>query len=324
MRRPEATVVITTRNRQAELRRAVRSTLRQTANIEVLVVDDASTDGTPAMLARDFPEVSVYRSDVVSGCIVQRNAAARLARSNVIISLDDDALFSSETTVEHALSELQHPRVGAVAIPLVDERRSPTVRPRSPVRATDSQRVYVVPTFMGGAHALRRDIFLQLGGYRGVLFRQGEEPDYCLRMLAAGYVVRLGRADPIHHYESPTRDRRRMDIYGSRNTILFCWHNEPMPYCVLRMAELSLKGLALGVRIGRPVHKVWGLALGYAACWNERGNRAPVSREVSGLYRLLRRRGSMSLLELEPRLPPLSGVSTEPTAPRAAFELGSL
>jgi len=302
---PDATVVITTRNRRAELPRAVESALNQTARVEVLVLDDASTDGTAEMLARNFPAVRVHRSEVPRGYILQRNLAARLAEAGAIISIDDDAVFSSRETVAQTLTEFDHPRVGAIAIPVVDTRRSPTVRPRAPARAPDGRRVYVVPTFIGTAHALRRDVFLELGGYRETIFHQGEEPDYCLRMLAAGYVTRLGAADPIHHHESPSRDRRRMDVYGSRNTILFCWHNEPMPYCAVRMAELTVKGLALGVRIGQPHRKVVGLFRGFAACWPERNHRAPVSRNISRLNRTLRNRGLLPLDELDLTLPAL-------------------
>lgn len=51
----------------------------------------------------------------------------------------------------------------------------------------------------------RRD---ELGGIREVLVHQTEEPT-CLRMLAEGRLTRLGDADPLLHFESPRRDRRR-------------------------------------------------------------------------------------------------------------------
>ena len=62
---------------------------------------------------------------------------------------------------------------------------------------------------MGAACALRRDAFVQSGGYRVSLEHQAEEPDLCLRLLASGYVVRLGRGDVVRHYGSPKRDMRR-------------------------------------------------------------------------------------------------------------------
>lgn len=306
---PDASIVITTRNRRDELRTAIESALAQTARVEVLVVDDASTDDTASMVATEFPEARLHRSETPLGYVVQRNTAAKLANAPVIVSIDDDAAFTSQRTVAQTLEEIDHPRVGAVAIPVVDVRRSRTVPPRAPARAPDRRRVYAVSTFIGTANAVRRDIFLGLGGYRDVIFHQGEEADYSIRMLAAGYVTRLGSADPIHHYESPSRDTRRMDIYGSRNSILFCWHNEPVPYAVLRMLELTIKGLAFGIKIGRPHTKAYGLILGYADCWHQRAARAPVSRSVSRLYRELRRSGLLPVDRIESRLP---GVESRP------------
>src|SRR3712207_2667662 len=102
---PTATVVIVTRNRQADLREAVRSALAQTASLEVLVVDDGSTDGTAEMVHGEFPAVHLLASDVPRGYIAQRNRGAAAASGDVIVSLDDDARFSAADTVEHTLGE---------------------------------------------------------------------------------------------------------------------------------------------------------------------------------------------------------------------------
>jgi hypothetical protein len=45
----------------------------------------------------------------------------------------------------------------------------------------------------------------------------GEEGDLCLRMLATGYVTRLGCAEPLHHFESPLRGFSRADYCGRRS-----------------------------------------------------------------------------------------------------------
>ena len=84
--------------------------------------------------------------------------------------------------------------------------------------------MHVVHAFVGAAHAVRRDVFLKVGGYREHFFFMGEEGDLCLRMMQAGYVTRLGRADPIYHLESSRRDLSRAGFSGRRNDILFAWH----------------------------------------------------------------------------------------------------
>jgi glycosyltransferase involved in cell wall biosynthesis len=300
-RRTEATVLITTRNRLGELRRAIESALAQTASPEVSVVDDGSEDGTADAVASDYPSVSLHRSSGRRGLIVQRNVGMRLASGPVGVTMDDDAVFSTRHTVEQTLREFDHPRVGAVAIPLIDVVKGPAMQQRSP----SEDRIHVALTFRGGAFAVRRDVFLALGGFREVIVHQGEERDFCIRMLAAGFVTRLGCADPIHHFESPLRDLRRMDVYGRRNDILYSWHNDPFPYAALRMAEMTVKGIGWGLRVGRPLRMVHGVGMGYGACWAERRERAAVPLGIARLGRQLRKASSRRLAEIEAELPEL-------------------
>ena len=128
-----ATVVITTKNRKEELPpRRLRSALAQTAQPEVLVMDDASTDGTATLVRQEFPQVRLESSEHSLGYIRQRNRAARLANGAVLFSIDDDAVFSSNKVIEQTLRDFDHPCVGAVAIPFVDVNKSPTEHHRSP------------------------------------------------------------------------------------------------------------------------------------------------------------------------------------------------
>jgi succinoglycan biosynthesis protein ExoO len=71
---PKASVVITTRNRKEDLCKAIESALGQTGvAVEVIVVDDGSTDGTSDLVAKRFPAVRLVRFDMSRGYIVQRN-----------------------------------------------------------------------------------------------------------------------------------------------------------------------------------------------------------------------------------------------------------
>ena len=135
--KPLATVVITTKNRRDELSHAVRSALSQSILAEVLVIDDGSSDGTAEMVRAEFPLVRLERSESSLGLITQRNRAARLATGEVLFSIDDDAVFASPHTVEQTLREFEHPRVGAVAIPYVEPRKSTIVYQKAPSRDED-------------------------------------------------------------------------------------------------------------------------------------------------------------------------------------------
>ena len=301
MNRVQATVVITTKNRQEDLCKSIVSALSQSANPRVLVMDDGSTDGTYDRVRRDFPQVQIHRSEISLGLIVQRNRAARLAETPILVSMDDDAVFSTPRVLEATLPEFDHPRVGAVAIPVVDVNRSPAVRHRAP----EALGVYAIYDYVGTAHALRRDIFLTLGGYREILIHQGEEEDYCIRMLNAGYITRAGNADPIHHFESPRRSWTRMDYYGARNKVMYAWNNVPWPYFPMHLAVTTFMTSIFARQPARCLTRWQGVLAAYTWCVTGRGDRRPVKPSVYRLSRELKRRGSVPLAEIESRMPVL-------------------
>ena len=148
--------------------------------------------------------------------------------------------------------------IAAVAIPYIDVRKDDRLRQKAP----DREATWITHTYIGTTHAVRRDVFLEAGGYCEDFVRQGEESDLCLRMLERGYVVRLGNADPIHHFESPRRDFQRMDFYGLRNDVLFVWQNVPWTVLIPHLAMTTVNGLRWGAKTGRLAGMVRGLIWG--------------------------------------------------------------
>lgn len=277
-----ASIIIVSRNRKGELSRAIESALVQTARPEVIVIDDASTDGTCEMVQNRFPEVRLYSSRNAAGYIRQRNRGACLAAGEIVFSIDDDAVFSTPHVVEATLAEFCHPRVGAVGIPFVDVNRSQQIRQQAP----SPQGIYASYSYVGTAHALLRDLFIELSGYRDNLCHQGEEEDYCIRMLNAGYITRYGNSDPIHHFESPRRSLVRMDYYGARNKILFAWQNVPFPQVIWHMGGTTVNTLLYSLRPDRLWTRFRGVIAAFGLCASRRAPRAPVTQ---GTYRLSRR-----------------------------------
>ena len=92
--RPDVTVVIPTRDRAPMLRQALGSVLAQDVDLEVVVVDEASRDGTSAMLAAwDDPRIRVVHHERPMGVARARNAGIEQARAETIAFLDDDDLW---------------------------------------------------------------------------------------------------------------------------------------------------------------------------------------------------------------------------------------
>jgi GT2 family glycosyltransferase len=292
--RPSASVVIVTKNRREELERAVRSAVGQEGEVEVIVIDDGSSDGSADEIAAAFSEVRVVRHRDSRGLIVRRNEGAELARSPLIVSIDDDAEFVAPDTVARLLPLFRDSRVGAVSLPYVDLLQGEHVIQEPPA---DGNR-YATALFRGTAYTVRRRLFLELGGFRESLFHQAEEQDFCLRMLATGRLVVMARTDAILHHASPKRDPLRAWMYGPRNDVLFAWHNVPMPDLLGRLAKVSLYELWLGLRVRRPLVFARSLLAGYAQAFKCRCERRPVPRSVYRLYRLLEKRGPVRIDEL--------------------------
>lgn len=203
---------------------AVESAMGQRGLLEVIVIDDGSTDDTARFIEQIAaengwliadsggnqlidsaegaktldprpstldpqsaakPQLRLIRHEESRGLIVRRNEGARAAKGEVIFSLDDDAVFSSALVVEQTLRDFSHQRIGAVAIPFIEPHKANREMQRAPTR----EDVWITASYIGTAHALRRDVFLALGGYREHLVHQGEEGDFCLRMLAAEQLI---------------------------------------------------------------------------------------------------------------------------------------
>lgn len=92
------TVVIPTFNREHLVLRTIRSVYQTNwPELEIIVVDDASTDGTSAAIIREFPQVRYLRLEQNSGPGVARNTGIRRASSAWIVLMDDDDLLQPDS-----------------------------------------------------------------------------------------------------------------------------------------------------------------------------------------------------------------------------------
>jgi glycosyltransferase involved in cell wall biosynthesis len=286
---PQATVVITTRNRKEDLRRAIQSCLGQDTDIEVLVFDDASTDGTSEMVQRDFPKVRLITIKKRSGLIVLRSRGFWEAQTPIVFSIDDDARFTDPSTVREALKAFtEDATLGALALRYTEPNRTARQGYMREVPSGTQLRNYI-----GCAHAIRVDVAKKLGGYREYLVHQGEERDLSIRMLHAGYSVRYLNSPPIVHEPSPIRDHNRLAYLGHRNTFLFDVINVPFPNVVGRLSADVLLLLKHRITLRTFPSRVYNTFRSLVACLWFLPKRAPVSRETYRLYKSLPMHGAV-------------------------------
>ena len=294
------TVALVTRNRKAELRGALRSVLEQDGNPEIIVLDDASTDGTSEMVREEFPSVSLHRHEQALGTTLSRNRITSLAGNNIVVHLDDDARFTSRATITQTVADFDHPRVAIVAIPFNDVEGGRQAKRNR--RAPDDDRLG--PGDVHGCRLRGADGHLQAGRRLrpGVLdVRRGEGS---LPAPAVG-----GIRDPNGsrgtrlHLVSEVRSLKRQDVLGRRNEIVWSWRSFPAPWHLVYIAGYLVKGIWVGVRVRRLRRMIRGLIEGFRAIPSVQRN--PVSRETFALDRRLRRKGALRLAEIESTLRPL-------------------
>jgi len=152
----------------------------------------------------------------------------RAAKSEYVLSLDDDAFLLDGRSVRRALDALRADEsLAAVAFAQANADGTPWPASMQPGRATE---VSQVAAFIGFAALIRRDLFVQLGGYPERFGFYGEEKDYCIRALDAGHGVVYLPDAPVAHVPDPSgRSMSRYLRHVIRNDCLFSLYNEPFP-----------------------------------------------------------------------------------------------
>lgn len=110
----DVSLVIVSFNTCAILRECLSSVYREAGSLrlQVIVVDNASTDGSPAMVERDFPDAVLIRSQINLGFGRANNLGFESAQGRFIVLLNSDA-FLTEGSLERSLAHMEaNPGVG--------------------------------------------------------------------------------------------------------------------------------------------------------------------------------------------------------------------
>lgn len=250
---PRISVVVITRNRRNEVLGGLARLKRLPEDPEVIVVDNGSTDGTPQAIRQLFPDVRLIGLTQNLGA-AGRNVGVREARSPYVAFADDDSGWDPGALGRAAELLDEHTGVGLIAARLVvgEERREDPVN--EAMRASPLDRAAGLPGtpvlgFLACAAVVRREAFLEAGGFEERFVVGGEEELLALDMAALGWQLVYVEDIVAFHLPSLQRDskvRRRRTV---RNALWTTW---------LRRRGA---GVALGTR-----HALRG-ALGEAQGW---------------------------------------------------------
>ena len=189
---PLISVVVVNYNRREDLREAMLSVRQQDyPRVEVLVVDNASTDGSVELLAEEFPEVEVVALDENLG-MAGYSVGFERARGELVFQMDNDSLIPAPNVLsEVALRFAAGPEELGIVACRVEEYRVEEDDP-SDLRALDDR---VGPIESGGFHAggvgFRRRCLRAAGGYHRSVFLYGSELFLQMKFLEKGFRIQF-------------------------------------------------------------------------------------------------------------------------------------
>ena len=273
---PACSVVIPSFNGRDLLATCLASIARHrpaSVALEVIVADDASTDGTAAWLAAAHPWVQVVRLERNGGFCAAANAGIAAARGAVIQLLNNDTEVQPGW-IEAGLAAFADPAVGSVA-PLVlvrsDPERVDSAGDQYAVVGWPSKRGHGQATSRwisapagrvfgasGSSAFYRGEALRRVGGYDPSFGSYYEDVDLAFRLRWAGYDCVYAPDCRIWHDLSATYDHAdpRLQERMSRNAEVLFWANLPLGWLLLAVGpHLAFTLAQAAYRVARGRHR---------------------------------------------------------------------
>ena len=228
-RTPRVSVVVCSYNGAATLAECLESLGRlRYPDYEVILVDDGSTDDTPAIAAR-FPTVRTIRQEN-KGLSESRNVGLRAA-SGAIIAYTDSDCYADPDWLTHLVHQLEATGADAVGGPNLspdDGWLAACVGacPGQPTHVLESDQV--AEHIPGCNMAYRRGPLEQINGFDPQFLRAGDDVDVCWRLQQAGCWITFAPAAFVWHHrrQTPRAYLRQQAGYGEAEALLRFKHPE--------------------------------------------------------------------------------------------------
>jgi GT2 family glycosyltransferase len=217
---PSVAVIVLNWNGKAYLSDCLTSLRQQTypGPWQVVLVDNGSTDGSEALVRRDFPEVRVIRSPVNLGFAAGNNLAARQLDTDLVALLNNDTRADPNWLAELVAAVTSAPDVAAAGGKILswDGRRSDFLGGGVTLTGFGVQLGFGEPATEGGAERdvlfacggsmiVKRKPYLEVGGLDDDYFLYYEDVDLGWRLWIAGYRVRYAPRSVVFHRHGGSR-----------------------------------------------------------------------------------------------------------------------
>jgi N-acetylglucosaminyl-diphospho-decaprenol L-rhamnosyltransferase len=281
---PRVTVVMITHQRRDEADAALARLEQLPEQPPVVVVDNGSTDGTSEMVRLRHPGAELLRPGANLGA-VGRNLGVTRAMTPYVAFCDDDTWYEPGALARAADLLAAHPELAVVTASIIVEpsgRLDPICEEMalSPLERPAGLPGHPLLSFLAGVSVVRRDAFVEVGGFHQRLWLGGEEELLASDLASRGWRLAYVPEVVAHHLPSTVRDAHLRRRHGIRNTLWFTWLRRPASSAVRRTLRLL-------VRLPRDRVTALGVVDALAGLGWVLRERRVVPRHVESGYRLL-------------------------------------
>jgi len=252
------TIVLATRNRRDRLLATLGRLRALPEGPPIVVVDNASTDGTEQAIRRLYPDITVIASRRQIGA-ASRTLGVEAATTPLVAFSDDDSWWARDALRRAANLFERSPRLGLIAARILVEpsgRLDPTCRAMdaSPLPSDPALPGPPVLGFLACGAVARRSAVLACGGFHERYGFGGEEQLLAVDLAAAGWGLAYVR-DVVAHHEPAEGPRAWQGAHELRNQLWSAWLRRPLPRAARRtialITESNGSGLAALVAAAR-------------------------------------------------------------------------
>jgi N-acetylglucosaminyl-diphospho-decaprenol L-rhamnosyltransferase len=280
----DLSIIVVNWNTLELLRNCLRSIYANVSNLdlEVIVVDNASSDGSQAMVETEFPQVRLIRNPSNVGFARANNQAIAISRGRYVLLLNSDAVLLPETVSSMVQVLDEKLEVGVVGAQLLNPDGSfqgsfadyPSLFGELLLASKLARFVYTpeYPNYppqrsqqprtcdwvSGACLMVRMAAISNVGVLDETYFMYSEETDWCYRMHKAGWSVYYQPAAKVIHWNGQSSkrvpERRRSLVYRSK-WLFMRKHHSALAAGIFRAALLTVsaaKLLVWAARTARP------------------------------------------------------------------------
>jgi len=250
----DITIVIVNWNTKTLLRNCLKSVYQTVKEIpfEIIVVDNASHDGSVAMIAQEFPDVSVIENKENRGFGAANNQAFAVMKGRYALLLNTDAVLTKNAVHELFVFMENHEEAAMTGGQLLNHDGSrqnsianfPTIFTllmnasileylfpnKYPSKRYDHKDPIEVESVIGACMLVRKEAMDEVGIFDERYFFFFEETDWAYQMSAAGWKIFHVPSAIIYHLQGKSIGRNvrsRIEFYRSRYTFFRKWRGRP-------------------------------------------------------------------------------------------------